>query len=90
MKSKEIVCRNCGATNSAKVIPRYKSINILTLLVGGVIFALLYSWSRQKNFRCTVCNSRFSQRTSWGSACLIFFWIGIALLIIGFVTFEPD
>jgi len=90
MKQEEMACRNCGATGSVEIIPKLKHINRLALLAGGIIFSLLFSGSRKTAFRCTACDSRFSQRTRKGWACLIFFWIGIALIVIGFLTFEPE
>lgn len=65
-------------------------VSIPSILSIGIIFSLLYSGSRKTDFRCTACDSRFSQRTPKGWACLIFFWIGIALIVIGFLTFEPE
>lgn len=79
-------CTKCGERANHKTIslPRHNT-SAVAWLVGGIIFALLWSLSRKQPFKCNKCEAIFESHTAATKGWLCIFWGLIVLAVAGLI-----
>jgi hypothetical protein len=75
-----IECPHCKSAGRLKQIARWKHINLLAMLVGGIMLPILWVQGRKTEFYCTDCKTLFATRTFSAKVSYVLFWIAISLL----------
>jgi hypothetical protein len=78
-------CPNCGGAKRRDVVALKSLTNIWLLHFGGIILSSLWGASRQSQFKCTDCDTRYASHTRGGRIAGLIFWVIVVMTVLGVV-----
>jgi DNA-directed RNA polymerase subunit RPC12/RpoP len=80
MDTTQVQCPNCSHVGRCQVVPEWKHVNQLALILGGILLPVLWQQGKKTKFKCLDCTESFGIRTLAAKISFVLFWIPIAFI----------